>query len=190
MDKNTFLIVGLGNPGKEFNLTRHNVGFLLLDELQKEGFSNWQKKEKLQGEISEGTVAGKKIILLKPQTFMNNSGQSVKKTISFYQIPIDNLWVVNDDMDLPFSLIRLGQDRGSAGHKGVESIIQHLKTKEFVRFRIGIKPKREVRKVEKFVLDKFNLIERRKIEKIKEEFISAIHVSIEDGIQKAMNDFN
>jgi PTH1 family peptidyl-tRNA hydrolase len=121
---------------------------------------------------------------------MNSSGQSVKKTLSFYQVPIDNLWVLNDDMDLPFSLIRLSLDRGSAGHKGVESIIQHLKTKDFLRFRIGIKPKREIRRVEKFVLDKFNLIEKKKLQKVKEDFISAIHTSLEDGIQKAMNDFN
>ncbi len=191
MNQNTFLIVGLGNPGKTYAWSRHNIGFLLVDHLQKEfGFSNWSKKEKLQGEISEGIMFDKKIILLKPQTFMNNSGQSVKKTISFYQIPLKNFFVINDDLDLVFSSLKIAQDKGSAGHKGVESIIQNLKTKDFLRLRIGIKPKRKVSNPEKFVLDKFNLIEKRKIEKIKEEFLSIIETILRDGIQKAMNDFN
>ncbi|MFA5349473.1 MAG: aminoacyl-tRNA hydrolase [Candidatus Paceibacterota bacterium] len=191
MDKNTFLIVGLGNPGKTYAWSRHNIGFIMTDSLQKEfGFSNWSKKEKLRGEISQGIILDKKVILLKPQTYMNNSGQSVRKTLSFYQIPIDNLFVINDDLDLLFPSIKIAEDRGSAGHKGVESIIQSLKTKNFTRLRIGIKPKRLLINPEKFVLDNFNIIEKRKVEKIKEEFIKIIETILKDGVQKAMNDFN
>lgn len=191
MDKNTFLIVGLGNPGKTYVWTRHNIGFLLIDSFQIEnGFSNWSKKEKLQGEISDGNIGDRKVVLLKPQTFMNNSGLSVKKTLSFYQIPIENLLVINDDLDLLFPSLKISQDRGSAGHKGVQSIIENLKTQNFIRLRAGIKPKREVRNPEKFVLDKFNLIERKKIEKLKKDAIPIMVTILKDGAEKAMNDFN
>ncbi len=175
------LIVGLGNPGEKYKRTRHNLGFRVLDELQKiHSFSDWQKKKKLKAEISEGIINGKKTILAKPQTFMNDSGYAVKKLTTNYKpsayakASVDkqttNLWVVHDDLDIELGKIKVVQNRGSAGHKGVQSIIDSLCTKNFIRFRLGIKPQeKEIKNVERFVLQKSDKDEEKIIkETIKE----------------------
>jgi len=137
-------IVGLGNPGKKFEKTRHNVGFLVIENLKLkiENFSDWENNKKLLSEISEGEIANQKIILIKPQAFMNNSGKSVKMLNTKYKIQDTNLFVIHDDIDIPLGKIRISKGRSSAGHKGIESIIKELGTKNFVRFRIGIKPEK------------------------------------------------
>lgn len=152
------LIVGLGNPGEKYKRTRHNLGFRVLDELQKiHSFSDWQMKKKLKAEISEGVITGQKTILAKPQTFMNDSGTAAKKLTTNYKLPTTNLFVVHDDLDLEISKIKVVRNRGSAGHKGVQSIIDYLGTKDFIRCRLGIKPQeKEIKNVEKFVLQKFD----------------------------------
>lgn len=130
------IVVGLGNPGKKFEKTRHNVGFRVIDELA---------KQKARG-----------FVIAKPQTFMNNSGQAVKALINFYKVKPQNLWVIHDDIDLPIGQLKIAKNRGSAGHKGVQSIINQLKTKDFNRIRIGICPKAgKPKQVEKFVLQNF-----------------------------------
>lgn len=172
------LIVGLGNPGEKFEKTRHNLGFSVIDELIKN--HNLQPatySRKFKSLISENILAGQKIILAKPKTFMNNSGQAVKILADYYKIKPENILVVHDDIDLPLGKIRVQKSRGSAGHKGVESIIRALETKNFTRIRIGIKPLTADRlptTAEKFVLGKFTKLEKKIIQKTTKKSIEAI----------------
>ena len=190
------LIVGLGNPGRKFQKTRHNLGFRVVEAFFKKNrdrhnFSNFKLKKKFNAEISERKFNDKKIILAKPQTFMNLSGRAVKKITNNLQLTTNNLWVVHDDIDIPLGKIRISIGRGAAGHKGVESIIKELGTKNFVRFRIGIQPKTgKPRNPEKFVLQKFNKEEEGLIKEVIQKIIEAIEMTIIKGLEKAMNKFN
>jgi peptidyl-tRNA hydrolase, PTH1 family len=133
------LIVGLGNPGKKYETTRHNTGFMAVDAIaSKLQITNYKLQINFNSEISEGTIGDEKIILAKPQTFMNESGKAVKAVASYYKIPAENIIVIHDDLDIPIGEYKIVQDRGSAGHKGVQSIIDALETKDFIRIRIGI----------------------------------------------------
>jgi len=154
------VIVGLGNPGKKYEKTRHNVGFRVIDELAR--------------------IKERGFIIAKPQTFMNNSGKAVKALVNFYKIKPDNLWVVHDDIDLPIGELKIAKGRGSAGHKGVQSIINELKTKDFNRIRVGICPKTDKPKtIDKFVLQNFTKEE----EKILKETIKQIIIEINKFIK-------
>ncbi len=167
------LIIGLGNPGKKYQKTRHNIGWRVIDALAKKLKStDFKEKKKLYALISRS----KHIILAKPLTFMNNSGQSVKAIADYYQIPSQNIIVIHDEIDLPLGKIKLQKNIGSAGHKGVDSVINKLKTKDFKRIRIGIRPMRDV-DVEKFVLGKFSQIEEKIIKKTIKKIIPIILAS-------------
>ena len=163
------ILVGLGNPGKKYLNTRHNIGFEVIDQIAKENkFPEFKLTKKFNALISENIINGKKIILAKPQTFMNNSGISIKKLIRNLKFEIQNLTVIHDDIDLPLGKIRVSKNRGSAGHKGVESIIKELGTKDFARIRIGIQSQPKwnhgpVRSTEEFVLQKFKKEEKELI---------------------------
>ncbi|MFC1612363.1 aminoacyl-tRNA hydrolase [Patescibacteria group bacterium] len=133
------LIVGLGNPGKKFEKTRHNVGFMAIDFLRKTlDAPKFKFDKKFNAEVSEIKIKQEKIILAKPQTFMNNSGEAVSAILSFYKILPEKLTVIHDDLDLDLEVLRESFGRGSAGHNGIESIMENLKTKKFNRLRIGI----------------------------------------------------
>jgi len=135
--QNTYLIAGLGNPGRNYRKTRHNVGFMFLDRLSERlGFTFTRMQS--ESLISDGRYKGLKIILAKPQTYMNNSGKAISGLANFYKLPLGNLLVVYDDVDLPFGTLRLRTEGGSGGHKGMRSIIDKLGTREFSRMRIGI----------------------------------------------------
>lgn len=170
------LIVGLGNPGIKYKKTRHNIGFRVLDEFQNENnFSNFEFSKKFNSLISDGIVKKKTILLAKPETFMNNSGISVKKLINFYKIRSSNVIVVHDDIDLVFGTIKISEKRGSAGHKGVESIIKELGTKDFTRLRIGIKDKKLKNKnTEKYVLERFTEQEEQDLKKIIKQSLESL----------------
>lgn len=175
------LVVGLGNPGKKYEKTRHNVGFLAVDHIQKaNNFSNWQLKKKLKSEIAENKEFD--IVLTKPQTFMNNSGEAVALADRNWELETGNLIVIHDDFDLPIGTYKIEQGRSAAGHKGVRSIIDHLKTKDFWRLRIGIRPSSVIPtppsvipaeakiqqsqiKAESFVLKNFSTEEKKIIQK-------------------------
>lgn len=145
------LIIGLGNPGKKFKNTPHNVGFETLDLFKKQGqFSAWQEKKKLKAKISKG----EDLILAKPQTFMNESGKAVKAIMDYYKIALSELWIIQDDLDLEIGKLRLKKDSGSGGHKGIESIIEELKTQNFKRIKIGVGPKPENMLAKDYVLKK------------------------------------
>jgi PTH1 family peptidyl-tRNA hydrolase len=224
------IIVGLGNPGKKFQKTRHNLGFMIVEslKLKVKSFSDWKNNKKLLSEISEGEINGQKVILAKPQTFMNNSGKAVKKLISNIQNQstkqsfmlgrahkimcsdlASKLWIVHDDIDLPLGKIRISIARGAAGHKGVQSIIDELGTKNFVRFKVGIQPKTgKPKNLEKFVLQKpsetkpsetgdetksqrpFNRKEEKILKEVIEKTCQAIEVAIKEGVEKTMQKFN
>lgn len=186
------LIVGLGNPGKKFEKTHHNTGFLILDEIRKNWkFRDFKYSKKFLAEISKGKFNGEKIILAKPQTFMNNSGKAVKLLIINYGLRIADLWVIHDDLDLPLGKIKISFSKGSGGHKGVQSIIDELKTKDFVRFRIGISPNSKMQlKTKNFVLEKFTKKEEKVLKEIIKRTCRGIEVTLRERVEKAMGYFN
>jgi PTH1 family peptidyl-tRNA hydrolase len=133
------LIIGLGNPGKQYENTRHNAGFILLDEIQKAlSFPEFEFKKKFNAEISEKNIDGEKTILAKPQTFMNLSGQSVQAIMAFYKISIEDVTVAHDDLDIEIGQWKISQDSRAAGHNGVQSIFDQLATQKIKRIRIGV----------------------------------------------------
>ncbi len=132
-------IVGLGNPGKKYANTRHNLGFLAIEFLQKEwGGSHWQLEKKFQAELSEANYAGRKVLLVKPQTFMNESGTSVQSILKFYKATPADLIVIHDEVDIPFGKIKTTLSSRAAGHNGVKDIIEKLGTQDFRRLRLGV----------------------------------------------------
>lgn len=151
------LIAGLGNPGKKYEKTRHNVGFWAINQIADNfQFSVFNFQLTFRAQIAEGTINRQKVLLAKPQTFMNNSGEAVKKIADYYKIKPEDIWIVHDDIDLPLGEFKISRGQGSAGHKGVQSIIDELGTKDFNRIRVGICPASgKPANVEDFVLQKF-----------------------------------
>ncbi len=151
-----WLFVGLGNPGGEYAKNRHNVGFMVIDNIHdnETTFSNFRSK--FQGELSEGRLSGQKVILLKPTTYMNNSGQSVAQVAKFYKIPPENIIVFHDELDISAGDVRVKQGGGNAGHNGLKSIQAHLGTADFWRVRIGIGRPHPNADVSNYVLDNFS----------------------------------
>ena len=188
------LIVGLGNPGKKYIMTRHNLGFRVLDLFKrKNNFSGFKFSKKFKSELSKGLFLGEKIILAKPQTFMNNSGKTVKNLVSSFKLQVSRIWVAHDDIDLPLGKMKIAIGRGSAGHKGVQSIIDELKTKNFIRFRLGTKPKLSSpnpKIIDKFVLKKFTKEEEKIIKETIKKTCQAIEFAIKEGLEKTMTKFN
>lgn len=190
------LIIGLGNHGKKYEFTRHNLGFLVLDRFSKKNHFEFKSSKKLKSKIAKSSFGRKRIILAKPQTFMNNSGKAVKLLIKSYNLGPKNLIIVHDDLDLPLGKIKIVKNRGAAGHKGVQSIINEIKTKNFIRFRIGIAPKYKITKqwnngaMEKFVLKKFTKTEKEIIKKAVKKCVKALETALKQGLDKAMNEFN
>jgi peptidyl-tRNA hydrolase, PTH1 family len=168
------LIVGLGNPGKQYEKTHHNSGFIILDELKSIfNFPDFIFEKKFNAEATEGKINEEKIILAKPQTFMNLSGTSVRSILDFYKISSEDLIVIHDDVDIEFGKIRTSEDSGAAGHNGVQNIIDNIGTQKFKRFRIGTlgEEKRKELKmpVDDFVLQKFSDEEMETIKNLAQE---------------------
>ncbi len=132
------LIVGLGNPGQQYEKTRHNAGFVFLDHLASKAGGAWLGNGQFQGEVANCALAGKKIILLKPMTFMNRSGLSVGSLLRYYKIKPEEMLVVHDELELPEGVIKMKRDGGHAGHNGLRDIIAHVDTRDFYRLRVGI----------------------------------------------------
>lgn len=184
-----FLVIGLGNPGKEYAETRHNVGFKTIDLLAKNN-NITMNKIKFKSVYGEGVIAGRKVVLVKPQTYMNNSGIAVKELYDFYKLPIEDMIVLVDDIDIDFAQIRI-RKKGSAGtHNGLRSIIQHIGDENFPRLKIGIGQKKEKQDLAAFVMGKFSKDEREEIAIAVEEAASAIECLLEEGIDMAMNKYN
>ena len=205
---NMFMIFGLGNPGKKYEKTRHNIGARAADEIaanfqfpiteptpSREGGAKGKKRfislpSNFQT-ISKGKIANEEIILAEPQTFMNCSGITAKKLIKNLKFKIKNLIVIHDDIDLSLGQIRIVKNRGSAGHKGVESIIKELGTKNFIRFRIGIKPASgRPKSPEKFVLQNFSRKEEKAVKEAIKNTAEAIELFLKKGLEEVMNKYN
>ena len=184
-----YIIVGLGNPGKEYEKTRHNTGFMVIDKLSKK-YKIDISKEKHKALIGTGTIEGEKVLLVKPQTFMNLSGESIQEIMNFYKEDIDNLIVVFDDIDLPIGTIRIKQNGSAGTHNGVKSIVKELNSKEFKRIKVGIGGPDEKANLIGHVLGKFSSEEFEKIDESVTNAAEAVVDIIKDGVLKAMNKYN
>ena len=186
-----FLIVGLGNPSPEYEWTRHNLGFLLIDKLAADAGATMKRRE-CRSLVGAAMLAGERVRLIKPQTFMNLSGEAVACLLRKYEIDdaAKSLIVISDDLALPFGRIRL-RERGSAGgHNGLKSIIGATGTNEFMRLRIGIQPEHPVSDAKAFVLDQFRKAQRAEVEEILTRAADAVHAILRQGINKAMSLYN
>lgn len=182
------LIVGLGNPGKEYERTRHNVGFMVLDALA-DVFDVSINTQKFNGEYIKFKYKGEDIILLKPLTYMNNSGESVIQIMNFFKIDVEDLIVIYDDMDMPTGKLRLRQSGSAGGHNGMKSIIQHVGTQNFKRIRVGI-DKHALIPVVDYVLGRFSKEQQPLINEGIENATKAIQMIIEKDFVAAMNTYN
>lgn len=184
-----YIIVGLGNPGSRYDNTRHNVGFDAVDHLANK-HSIKISKLKHKALIGEGSIDGKKIILVKPQTFMNLSGESVREIIEWYKVPVSRMIIIYDDIDLELSKVRV-RPKGSAGtHNGMRSIIYHVQSDEFPRVRIGISRPPQGWNLADFVLSKFSLEDRKLVDEGVNNAVQAVESVIKSGVDAAMNRYN
>lgn len=174
------IIIGLGNPGKKYQNNRHNLGFLIINALAQKLGGTFEFNKKFQAEIAEAASNKEKIILVKPQTFMNNSGQTTRAILDFYKETPNNLIVIHDDVDISFGETKLTRGQSSAGHNGVESIISFLRTKDFQRLRAGIQSAKQntfwggKKPTDKFVLQNFSSGEKRELDKVIEKALSQL----------------
>ena len=180
-------IIGLGNPGRKYQETRHNVGFLIIDAILAD-YNIPLKPGKGDYYCAEFNLAGKKILLVKPTTYMNASGIGVKQLISYYSIDQQDILVVYDDFNLPFGTLRFRTRGSDGGHNGIESIIYQLKTESFNRLRFGIGD--HFRNSIKFVLSRFSRTEKKKLDDLIGIAVEGIFFWLENGIDEAMNNFN
>ena len=184
-----WLIVGLGNPGLQYERTRHNLGFMLIERLASETQTT-VKREECRALIGRAVIENQLAELAKPQTFMNLSGESVSCLLKKPERSLKKTIVISDDLALPFGSIRLRPKGSDGGHNGLKSIIACLKTQDFIRLRIGIQPEHPISDSRRFVLENFSKNDFAEVEKILERSADAIRTAIADGIEKAMAKFN
>ena len=184
-----YIIVGLGNPGKQYEHTRHNVGFEVIDRLA-EKHDILMTERKHRAFCGKGLIGGQKAMLVKPQTFMNLSGESVKSAVDFYQIGTDELIVVYDDVSLSPGQLRIRRSGSAGGHNGIKNIIAQLGTQEFPRVKVGVGEKPERMDLADYVLSHFSKGEWEMMEEAFKEAADAVEVMIADGVDAAMNRFN
>ena len=184
-----FLIIGLGNPGRQYLDTRHNIGFSVIDRLCKEmGISLSRVQSKAL--VGIGTLEGCKVVVAKPQTFMNLSGQSVGGLVRFYKTPLEQIMIAHDDIDLPLGTLRLRPGGGSAGQKGMTSIIHQLGTQDFARLRLGIGRPPGQMDPAAYVLKRFHPSEQEIVEMLLDRAVAAVRTFVRDGLGTAMNLYN
>lgn len=196
-----YLVVGLGNPGNKYVGTRHNVGFRVIDWLADEWqASDFTASSQAEAVTAEAMIAGEKTLLAKPHTFMNSSGEAIKALSAYFDIPVDHILVIYDDVDLALADIRLAIGRGSGGHRGVQSVISQLQTKDFFRLRVGISPTDAEGNIDKqtvpgkginpFVMSRFASEELAKLESHYSEIAKAVTHWVTEGEEAAMNHIN
>ena len=193
-----FIIVGLGNPGAEYENTRHNTGWILLEHLREAfKFPEWEEDKKLSARTAEGKIGKASVSFILPETFMNNSGRSVASLVKSKKAA-ERLVVIHDDLDIPFGSVKFSFNKSSGGHRGVDSIVKAVKTEAFIRFRIGISamtPKGVLKKptgeaaVSKHILGKFSSAELATLKKISQKIGDALATLVADGREKAMSQF-
>jgi peptidyl-tRNA hydrolase, PTH1 family len=195
----SYIIAGLGNPGAEFEGTRHNTGRMVVEAIAKKfSFDDFSDKPKIKALVSEGSIAKEKVQLIEPNNFMNRSGGSLAPLITSVK-KAQNLIVIYDDLDLPFGKIKVSYNKSSGGHRGLESIIKAIKTQEFIRIRIGISPITPAGKlkkpqgeeaVEKHIIGLFKPVELDTLKKVIKDAVEAVEVIITEGKERAMEKFN
>ncbi|MBY0539235.1 aminoacyl-tRNA hydrolase [Patescibacteria group bacterium] len=194
-----FVIVGLGNPGSEYENTRHNAGRMVVERIHAtHDFSEWKIEKKPPFQSSTGTLSSKKVTLLIPDTFMNKSGVAVLRFVKSKK-DVDNLIVIHDELDMPLGTFKISRGKSSGGHNGVESVIKAVKTKNFIRIRVGVSPKTPKgiakkptgeEKVLKFLLGKFSPDNLTEYKKVMKKVIEAVETIAVEGHTVAMNRFN
>jgi len=183
------IVVGLGNPGRQYSRTRHNIGFMVVDKFASMHALSFSRR-KFKAKIATGRIAGEDAILAKPQTFMNCSGESVGPLVRYYKREPSDLLVVYDDVDIPFGTIRLRPHGGAGGHKGIKSIIAHLGGDAFPRLRVGIGRGAPFGDMSEYVLDKFTTAERAELDGIIQRACDAVEAALTGPLDKAMSMFN
>ena len=185
----TYVIIGLGNPGKEYENTRHNMGFRAIDVLSSD--ENIEiSRNKFHALIGRGRIDGKKVILVKPQTYMNRSGQAVREAAMYFDVPSQNLIVIYDDIDLPTGSIRIRKSGGAGTHNGMKSVVEQLGTKDFVRIRIGVGGAEDGEDLVDRVIGKVPKAEQELLDEAACEAAKAAKDIITDGVDNAMNRHN
>lgn len=187
--ENLYLIIGLGNPGRKFRDNRHNIGFMLIDELSNR-VGIQLSRIRSRAIMGIGSWNNQKLILAKPQTYMNLSGQSVSGLVRFYKVPLERLILVHDDMDLPFGTLRIRPGGGSAGQKGLNSIIERLGSKEFPRLRMGVGHPGGHQDPADYLLEDFSAAEQKLLSDLLARACDAVLTIISCGIVRAMNEYN
>jgi peptidyl-tRNA hydrolase, PTH1 family len=183
------IVVGLGNPGTKYEGTRHNVGFDVLRLLAQQSNAE-SPRSRFEGLVAEGTLAGSRVMLVWPQTFMNRSGLAVQQAVAFYKAPLDDLLVICDDFNLPTGRLRLRAKGSSGGQNGLKDIAQQLGTEDYHRLRIGVGPVPASRDAAEFVLGRFAAKEREEVEVALHDAAAAVTCWASNGIIEAMNRFN
>lgn len=196
------LLVGLGNPGEKYENTRHNLGFMALEQFLKDFEStkntNWDDNKKLKSDIAmfeweRGSGGLEKVILAKPKTYMNNSGMAVQLIADYYKILPEDIWILHDEVDLQLGQLRIRNGGGSAGHRGIESLLSIFPQGNFWRFRMGIgRPEEspDVKGIDTFVLGQFNHQEHAKIRELLVHTVKALKMGLEENLEAAMNKYN
>lgn len=179
------LIIGLGNPGKDYKDTRHNVGFMVLDNYL--NTSDW--KEKFNAMYHETKINGEKVLFVKPLTFMNLSGDAVVKYVNYFDVNIDDILVIHDDLDLTFGTYKLKKNSSAGGHNGIKSIINRLGTDSFARLKVGVSHDRSIDTTD-YVLGNFSKTEKEKFTSMQNDFDKIIESFIINGIERTMNIYN
>jgi len=185
----SYLIAGLGNPGPKYAANRHNVGFRCVERLAVDLGLAFDKQQE-QAQVAMGTCYGRRVILAKPQTFMNESGRAVVPLSRFYKVHLERLMVIYDDLDLPLGTVRLRPEGGSGGHKGMRSIIEHLGTRSFSRLRIGIGRPPGRMDPAAYVLQDFSAEEELLLEETLARAVFAVEAWLREGIEEAMGRYN
>ena len=188
--ENLYLVVGLGNPGADYAKTRHNAGFLVAEQLASRWRATWSHERKFGARLARAERGGLRAILCEPQTNMNASGEAVGGVMAFYRVPLPQVMVVVDDADLPLGQIRMRPGGSSGGHHGLESMEQHLGTREYARLRVGIGRHSGTREITGYVLGRFSSTEAAVLDKVLTTASDQAQTWLDAGIQKAMNQFN
>jgi len=193
--ENIQLFIGLGNPGEKYSMTRHNIGFMVLEKLANEENCAFSKNKKIQGYLTERQISGKKVRILLPSTFMNDSGKSILAALNWFDLRIDQMIILVDDMDLPLGKIRMRSKGSSGGHNGLKSIINNIGTQDFLRIRIGIGPPSQDNEERKsktisHVLGTFNKQEIEIVNAVVIEVIKGLKMIQTEGIKQASNYLN
>ena len=183
------IIAGLGNPGREYRHNRHNIGFMVMDALAERLGESFAKMQ-MDALVTKARYQDQRVILVKPQTYMNRSGRAIRSLVNFYKIPLENLLVAYDDVDLPFDTLRLRSEGGSAGQKGMISIIEQLGTQDFPRLRMGIGRPPGRMSVSTYVLQDFSDAETERLTFVLDDAVQAILSFITAGIEQAMTEHN